>query len=385
MSSAPALRSSGLDIESVENRCPRVVLEGCNGAWAQKHYLPTLAKRAAKDEIELWAIDLKEKPRLNRRIRSTWTIAEKRGRAHYLRRLKDEIGTTLSDVDFVFIVTPPRSHSQIAQLWLDRLSSRGKIFIEKPLDDSIETACKLMEKVKDKKNVVLGFDHYLAEAYPFLRNKDTYLQDVGTLKRIRFRILEPFGIPKSRIRTLSGGVTLDLFCHVLALVAAVLDKGSAPSQSVLEEVELEDVRAARYIHCKIRAETLSRIRFSIHGIPVDSVVGKGIGKKENKRMVLYGSTGRIELNFKLRKFTLYDLKGHRKESLRLQESHVESFLNGVIESDLTHSPGVLSIDAAFEILRLLSNARSEIRERSKIHEVARYRFGSKMRNILKRM
>ncbi len=37
----------------------KIVLEGCNGEWAQKHYLPLLVEKAAKGAIELWAVDIK--------------------------------------------------------------------------------------------------------------------------------------------------------------------------------------------------------------------------------------------------------------------------------------------------------------------------------------
>jgi hypothetical protein len=62
-----------------------------------------------------------------------------------------------------------------------------------------------------------------------VHNKTVYLREIGEIKKIEFHILEPFGIPSNRIKTLDKGMIFDLFCHVLALVGAIADRNLTPS------------------------------------------------------------------------------------------------------------------------------------------------------------
>ena len=53
----------------------KIVLEGCNGDWAQKHYLPPLLEKAAKGAIELWAVDRKDNVKLGG-LQKDWQAAQ---------------------------------------------------------------------------------------------------------------------------------------------------------------------------------------------------------------------------------------------------------------------------------------------------------------------
>jgi glucose-6-phosphate 1-dehydrogenase len=150
----------------------KIVLEGCNGEWAQKRYLPVLLEKAYRGVIELWAVDIEPQIRLDKSIRNLWVSCENDNKVHYLNKLENrKLYIHLSDIDFVFVVTPDKFHSKIAEDWIDRLTTEGKIFVEKPLDAFVRAATKLKEKIiKNKKNVsVFCFDHYYASIYPFIK------------------------------------------------------------------------------------------------------------------------------------------------------------------------------------------------------------------------
>lgn len=347
---------------------PRVVLEGCNGDWAQRHYLPFLAGKAGKGEIDLWITDL-GRPLLRtqeflRKIGETDRYIDKSGGLGRYR--------TLTDIDYVFIVVPDRYHSEVAQFWLersDRLAPEGKIFIEKPLDAFARSALKLWEFAQHRPNTVYGFDHYLARAYPFLRSASQYLGEIGRVMAIDFRILEPEEIPPHRVRALSKGIILDLFCHVLAVIGAVVERRTSPSVVSLSSVRLEEVKVAQYRDSPIPGETLAQIRFTIgqsnsQRIEVTSWIGKGVRDRE-KLMMIGGDRGRsIKLDFAADQAWLLGSREQR-ELTELYPNHVESFLEEALQGASPNStPGVLEFEAALEILMISDEAKMRAGESS---------------------
>jgi len=359
-----------MEIKSTDLR--KVVLEGCNGNWARQHYLPFLAQKAEKGELELLAIDVVPEP--GDFATTSWNTAKAENRAYYLdkSRYREEY-YQLTEVDFVFIVVPDQFHCQIAEFWLSRLTPTGKIFIEKPLDASIQSALWLKEKIV-KDMVIYAFDHYLAAAESFLRDKAKYLKRIGSIKRIEFHILEPFGIPPNRVKTLDKGMIFDLFSHVLALVARVIDSSTTAFD---QRVRLEQVKAAKYIDCPISGESFAWIAFSIDDIPVTAVVGKCVATSEDKLVTLHGARGRIELDFQRDRFFIIDSKGIQQEGL--EENQVESFLEFVVGKRMPplSAPGVLSFDKALEILRVLGESKRQI------GRMPLYRCGASVQDILR--
>lgn len=340
----------------------KVALEGCNGDWAQKHYLLSLAQKAKEGELELLAIDIV--PELGDFAPELWHAAQAQNRAHYLNKsqYKEEYHQ-LTDVDCVFIVAPDQFHCQIAEFWLSRLTPKGKIFIEKPLDASVQSALRLKEKIgKDK--VIYAFDHYLARAEPFLRDKTKYLKRVGSIRKFEFHILEPFGIPPNRVKTLDKGVIFDLFSHVLALVARVINSSTTAFD---QRISLKQVKAAKYIDCPISGESFAWITFSIDDVPITAIVGKCVATSEDKFMTLHGTTGRIELDFVKNEFFIIDSRGIQQE--RLEENQVESFLEFVLGKHTSplSAPGALSFDIALEILRVLEKSKKQISRMPSYH------------------
>lgn len=320
----------------------RVALEGCNGKWAQKYYLPVLIKKARKGEIELWAVDVKgESP-----------AAGERGNSQYLNKDKNkdkQSYNNLSDVDYVFIVTPDKYHCQTAEFWLDRLTSGGKIFIEKPLDASLPAARGLKNQIETRgeKGKVFAFDHYPAKAAPFLKDWASHPAKIDGLKKVEVHILESNKIRPQRERTLDKGMIFDLFSHVLALVYNIVKRSSYDK---FPTVAIEEVKAARYAGCPIKGETFAWIKFRVSNLSGVAIVGKCVDSQDDKLMRLTGPNGDDEINF------------DPKQTPLSNEEALHNFLNGVLDAK-EHPlsiPGVLSFDTAFSILTILDKAKKKI-------------------------
>ena len=362
----------------------KVILEGCNGEWAQECYLPLLVKKAAKGEIELWAVDIEDEIKLgNPQAKKDWQVARSKNRAQYLNKNKDiQIYSELSNADHIFVVAPDRVHCEIATFFLDRLATGGKIFIEKPLDASVGAALKLREKIKEKgQETVFAFDHYLANAYPFLQNKASYLRGIGEIRKIEFHILEPDGISPQREKTLDKGMIFDLFCHVLALVCAVPNQNLACLETKLRTIKLEDVKAARYVGCPISGETFAWIKFMVNSdVQVVTAIGKCVGTSDEKFMRLYDSNGTIKLDFVEDEFSVFDSPEKQIKKGKLLSKHVEGFLEGLLlgKKPPLSVPGVLSFEAALEILKILDEAKR------RIDKMPEYRCHESISEILER-
>lgn len=362
-----------------------IVLEGCNGEWAQKCYLPFLVGEAAKGNLELRAVDIEPRIRLSTCTATLWKSAQSKGQAFYLNKSRDkESYEKLTNVGHVFIVTPPRYHCDIAGFWLERLVPDGKIFIEKPLDVSVGAGLELGNRIDEerKKEVVFGFDHYLAKAYPFLRNSTSNIEKIGgETERIEFHILEDSGIPPEREKALDKGMIFDLFSHVLAVICATLSQRSACSETILQTIKLEEIKAAKYAGSPISSETFASIKFTVDSnIEAASVVGMCVGVSEDKFMRLYGPNGTIELNLAKDEFFVLDSKGREQKQGKLNAEHVKSFLEGILQGNKPLSvPGVLSFDAALGILEVLDKAKAQI------DKMPEYQCGESVSQILERL
>jgi len=349
----------GFDSIRKLNTEKRVILVGCNGEWAQKHYLPFLIEKAKKGDMTLWAIDIQSEIKLNSPgSHSLWQTARSKGKACYLDMTRSMESCEIPwNVDYVFIVTPDRCHCEVAEFWLSRLSTNGKIFIEKPLDASIQAAEQLKAKILNN-DVVYGFDHYLAALHPFLRCVRSYLKKIGEPESLglEIKILENTEIPFEKADTLREGVIFDLFPHVLAVSAAIVEKKLAPTKDILQEAKFVGGARAKYRDWPFSSETCARIEFLVSYKWVTGVVGKGIGETPDKQMVIYGTHGRnIKINFQTYSFSVND-----KPEGNLESKHVESFLETVLEgSSIDSAPGVLSFAAAFAILKLLLDIRNK--------------------------
>ncbi|MFC1920327.1 hypothetical protein ACFLYQ_01230 [Chloroflexota bacterium] len=331
----------------------KIILEGCNGDWAQKRYLPLLAQKALENELDLTAVDITPEP-LNVTCEQ-WNKARSQDKARFLQ--KDAFNKqyeAIIDVHRVFIVTPDKYHCETVDFWLPRLAPDGRIFVEKPLDASSESATALKIKHKGIEKTVYAFDHYLARTAPFLSEKKKYLPEIGDIKKIECRILEPYPIEPGRVKTMEKGVIFDLFSHILPIVACISDSLNPES---IAGIRPSLVRFARYTGCPIPGESFALTGFTINGITVSSVVGYCVTSENNKTMVIHGTRGKIELNFTKDRFST--LQNQDSGVGDLQKRHVESFLESALQDDIPPlmETGVMDFNTALEILRFLERCK----------------------------
>ena len=344
----------------------RIILEGCNGEWAQKQYLPFLVQEAVKGNIELLAVDISPELKLcNPRISALWKEAKDKGKACYVDKVRNKtIYEALYNIYSVFIVTPDGVHSEVTRFWLERLATNGEIFIEKPLDASLNSAFELENNLAKQKEKVFVFDHYLARAYPFLIKK-LHQKRGGRLTKIEFFILEQTEITLQRKITLDKGMIFDLFSHVLALTVAILDKNLTPSVTRLKEMEINQVEAGQYNDCPINGETFALINGGIvnESIELKSAVGKCVGTADDKWMKLYFKNGEgVEINFESNAFFAFSPSSPKNKLGNLDPNPVGSFLKGVLQDKKPplSLPGVISFDTSLEILKKLDEAKNKI-------------------------
>lgn len=354
----------------------KIILEGCNGEWAQKRYLPLLIEKILKENFELWAIDIDSWIKLSdSKLVELWKTAQSKNKAHYLDKIKNKKSyERLSDADYVFIVTPDRFHCDIAESWLGRLKQHGRIFIEKPLDASMQRAKKLKKKVSDS-DIIYGVDHYLAKIHPFLQNKIGYLEEIGQIEKIKICILESSDISENRTKSLEGGMIFDLFSHVLPLLSGVLNL-----KHLSTVIKLDEVKAAKYSGTPIPGETFSWIKFHSDDVEIEAMVGKSVGTSNDRFMEICGSEGEIHLDFDKAKFFVFNSHNCIKEQRNLNSQHIESFLEEILQGREPLSvPGVLSFDESFETLLVLDNIKK------RIERVSEYRKNEPISDILKKL
>ena len=332
----------------------KVVLEGCNSDWARRSYLPVLLQEAIENRIELIAVD--KIPESSITPVDNWQSAIKQNKVRYINKelFKAEY-SAIENVRYVFIVTPDRTHCEIADFWLSRLATGGQIFIEKPLDASLEAAAALHMK-KGTKDSVYAFDHYLARATPFLNKKNEYLREIGDIKKVECRVMETDCIKPERIKTLENGIILDLLPHVLSVVVPAVT--SLTSKSIKNIIPISSGFAS-YTGSPISEETFAFINIRINSIPVSTYVGYCVNARKNKWLTINGTKGKIELDLSNDRFiTPEDKKGKWK---KLQKSYMEPFLKSILQGDIPPSPeiGVMDFDTGLEILKFIEARRKE--------------------------
>ncbi len=356
-------------------KIPNAVVEGCNGVWAQKQYIPALVKEAALGKINLWAVDKANNMRLkDEKTRKYWEFALSNGLTHYINSDKEEAYRSIPKGDYVFVLTPDRFHSEITRTWVNKLEAGGRIIIEKPLEACIKSADDLKENLekKGRKEAVFGFDHYLARVYPFLNDNIHYLKNIEDITNIEFYLLEAGSIPAERKDALEEGVVLDLLCHCLAVTGAVVDFDITPSVDTLQSVDSLEIVPARHAKSLITRETFARIEFRVkvkdkdNDIGVVAYLGKCVGNEDYKMMKIYGTDNeRIELDLNKDILSVFDKAGEGIAGpIALYSDHVKSFIGELLsrEKDITLTlPGVISFDAAYEILNITKRAKEQVR------------------------
>lgn len=355
----------------------KVVLEGCLGDWSKKSYIEPLAERARQGTIELYAVDVRD-------------IREGEDKAEYYespvifvdRKLKEgkKKYDTIENVDFVFVVAPHEFHCDIADHWLEkgRLNKNGKIFIEKPLDSSVENIKELEEKYGEKKldDRIIAVDHYIPKIIPLIKELKKTKENYGKIKKVRINLLESDPILESRGKTLDEGLILDIFPHVLAVFVKIM--------KVLDQYELDanrfeifEVKTGKYKGAPITGETFAKIGAEIEGIPLESCIGKAVGSHDTKILEISFERGLVTADFASGDFSMQKGDGSNING-NLQKSHISMLLDCIIDKEYKDEILSLSLNfnEGFEVVKIISKIRE------KASEPIEYEKGSSLDGIL---
>lgn len=331
-----------------------VVLEGCLGDWSQKSYLESLAERARNDEIILYAVDTRDIQGDEAKSEFYETpvkfINKKADRDRY-----DEI----TDVNLVFIVTPPDSHCKIAEHWLQegKLKKDGKLFVEKPLDSSEKRIGNLKKKYKVKDKIIV-IDHYILKILPLIQKLKEKKEKCGKIKNMEFNILESEPILESRKKTLDEGLILDIYPHVLAVFIKVMEicnKFALDASSV----DILKIKSGKYKSAPITGETFAKIVVKIDETILKSCIGKAVGACDSKLLEISFERGSVMVDFISGNFSI-KIEGKNDIDDYLQTSPISMLLDDIIDKELYKKENLnkaLNFNDGFEIVKIISKIR----------------------------
>jgi hypothetical protein len=239
-----------------------VVVEGV-GNVVDSHYSEAfVAALESSREVEVYFCDDSRNWRDDAtRIKRADTITTLRGwRAKFIDKAnaKDRRLYRRLRADVVIIATPPRWHCRLATEWYRRRHRPKRIYIEKPLDVSMDAVNDLLDLIGADSDCVFAFDHYRARMLPLRENFARIMEWLGYgIVHFEFYLLEDRSgadpIYSSRQKTpqrdgaienearvdlfRGQGLIPDLFPHVLAALAFF---------AVVQTSRIQSIRAAQY-------------------------------------------------------------------------------------------------------------------------------------------
>jgi predicted dehydrogenase len=348
------------------------------------------------DKSEYWRND----PNLAQKIQNIIASVKSWG-ADYLDKSDpgDVVKYEALQADVVIIATPDSTHAEVAEEWLKRVPCPEQIFIEKPLEASLNNARRLLEKIEPYDDSVLAFDHYRARLLPSRFQMDVLLGFLRKrLRRFTFYFLEDHsgGDPhyqraverdgpienEQRVQALTQGVILDSMPHAIAILAHF---------GRVETVRVTRVRAGQYIgvdgdpnKCtEIEKETFAEVGFVFAdhaGNPVEGTayVGKGVrgvtalGPQYDYNIKLLEIEGlnRNKIRFDLRssgegasEAHLINRTGKTEFKFDLNRRPYETFLEKVADGSYLDDRLALNVEVGKRILEVLEDIRYPIPEK----------------------
>lgn len=300
------------------------------------------------------------------------------------------------NADVVFIATPDYTHIDLVlDHWLEPVGRCQRIFIEKPLDVSLDKARDLLSRIPENDPKVRALDHYRARMLPIIISPLQYthiLKDLGgRITGFNFYFLEDGsdGLRsvgpienKGRANAVQHGLIMDMMPHVPAILS---------NFGIVDSIRVLGVRAGRYTFtdkdgtvkdAAIPNETFGHVKFSFRGFDLkpiigEAFVGKGIGgshvlemRGAVKLLELHGKNGN-KYHFDLRssndggKVTLIK-KSKSKKSKRfyLTELYRDAYgtlIKKVVEQRLENSDDLLWFDMPVELAKNILISIEEMR------------------------
>jgi predicted dehydrogenase len=386
-----------------------IVLEGCLGDAAVNRYWPAIRVHVEQQRARFWGSDLYDPEKLRKFDAATVSdknegkklkrmqqcLEQMRGlRTVYLNKRNREDVRIYENlvVDAVFIATPDETHCEIARKWLGRAKW---IFIEKPLDSSVENIEALEEDLNQYGGEVvpLGFDHYRAKALPLRQMIQSFLGWFrSSPEQLIFYLLESETIEEeSRAHTLKRGLILDLFPHCLSLLMFFGDPST---------FQLDNMKVGRYEGAQIDKETFAAIKFTLKShdnkpLRGTAYIGKGVkGVKGLRRagkiseagprklLEVYGPDGRIvRLDFLRDNNTLSIEQGGQEQVVAGLIDPPHNFLvDSLIFNRLSWDHSCFSIKAGKIIVAKITEMMAQIPD-----DLPSYRTSDYLEDILQKI
>lgn len=389
----------------------RFVVEGI-GDVVTNYYEPAFkalkAQLAGKREIHVTFADKSDfwmgDANLSRKMRSIIKSVRSWG-ADYLDKSDptDLRRYEALETDIVIIATPDFTHAEVANVWLRHNPHPEQIFVEKPLEASLNAARKLLGNVEPYDDSILAFDHYRARLLPTRTQMDVLLGFLGRgLKRFTFYFLEDHsgGDPdpkyhsvgrngpienEQRVKSVNQGVILDGMPHMVALLAHF---------GRVETLRVMRVGAGQYIgvdtdpnkRTEIAKETFVDVGFAFadhagNRAEGTAYVGKGVrGVKalgpahdHNVKMLEVEGLNGNKASFDLRssgqgasRAHLIDAGGKTQFEFPLNAKPYETFLGRIANGSYLDDRLALNVEVGKRILEILEDMRFPIPDKDQI-------------------
>lgn len=224
------------------------------------------------------------------------------------------------DVDAVFVVTPDKTHCDVAQFWLGRAK---RIFVEKPFDVSADRIRRFRECVTAQTtSEVFGVDHYFVRCNQAAFSQDYFIKHLldatagggllGDFTGFEFCLTEPPMITRGRydataVRkrapSLQGGMVFDLGAHAVPILMPFFDLSAgirlrkvwAGRCDGLRDVIYSGAETFSIAHVECRTQR-TRTKQTSAFIPGTFIVGKDVGDRPQKYFVLKGPRGEVRFD-----------------------------------------------------------------------------------------
>jgi predicted dehydrogenase len=302
--------------------------------------------------------------------------------------------------DAVVIATPDRTHTDLALEWVARYPAPGTIYIEKPLDVSVQRARDLLGRIGPENPAVRAFDHYRARLLPARAQFDLL---EGFLKagiaRFTFYFLEDRSGAdpayahvrggrqgpienENRVSALNKGLLLDIMPHVIAVLAHF---------GQVNSMELTRLRAGKYTGVdddpgrpsSIEGETFAEVRFLFRSHQGDKAEGvayvgkgvKGVGAlgsdyDHNVKLLVLEDVNRRKASFDFRKSgpgdpstsTWIDESGHKQYGFELHADPYYVFLRSVVSRQHMDDRIALPVEVGKKTLEAIEDMRYPVTE-----------------------
>lgn len=354
----------------IESRILMVVCLGAGDAF-QKRYWPTLSQLVLQKKIKLAVVDSKP---LSEKFRKIFDQHS----PDWLRFIQcnlpqdgplntpDEEWYGFLTADIVFVLMPDHMHVKVAAEWLKHAKA---IFVEKPYDRYLQEAEAFEDNIKAIYNmgklpstIVIPFDHYFGKIGNLILNnrmEEIVSDRCGHITNIKFSLTEPWPIEGQRAKSLEYGMIFDLFCHILAILHPFVN---------LDAIDFKVYPARHHGSLIGNSETYAFFTSKstdsmnlLNSINIKGVVGKGVGKSEEKWLELIGTTGILRINFHKSDSGMFINKSGTYLKLDDLEDGHSNVLKTIFKGEYVENPvGGLTGDIALIILRKLFDCKNQV-------------------------